>query len=353
MRLYDAGGKFVGDVEYFSWPSEGGVVPNIHGALVYAGIVRSATPPSSQSASQFQWYGTLHSSPRPLGGARRLVFLEKVVCASQSSELSPFTKLVDSAWQIIANSVTRQNGYLFSALELSCVLEDTAEPLFDPTIQDDFVTCRIAHAPASNISQLERLRDAVHRLLSGNDEVTPPVMAKRLRSGVTRRWSHIDIPDAHHWATAMAELFTRSRDFQQLVENCIVEGHRNLCLQHPDEPGFLHDGASLPGTFSQMVERAHRVLISDPLHVSWVGVTFFSFGRIIATNSSRGFSGTEWMHSDILWLDLDNAFVLAKQRRFRRLLLEELPKHFALAEFVSRVGGHAAATVATMAAIAG
>jgi hypothetical protein len=44
--------------------------------------------------------------------------------------------------------------------------------------------------------------------------------------------------------------------------------------------------------------------------------------------------------------------VLAKQRRFRRLLLEELPKHFALAEFVSRVGGHAAATVATMAAIA-
>lgn len=246
----------------------------------------------------------------------------------------------------------RENGYLFSALELSCVLEDTAEPLFAPTIQDDFVTCRIAHAPASGMLQLDRLRDAVHRLLSGNEEVTPPWVAKRLKSGVTRRWSHIGIPDAHHWATAMAEVFTGSRDFQQLVENCIVEGHRNLCLQHPDEAAFFHDDAPLPGISSQVVERAHRVLISDPLHVSWVGVTFFSFGRIIATNSSRGFSGAEWTHSDILWLDLDDAFVLAKQRLFRRLLLEELPNHLALAEFVSRVGGHAAATVATMAAIA-
>jgi hypothetical protein len=57
-KLFDANGKFVGKVVYsMSSASAGGVILDIHGALVYAGISRITGPTGSESATQLQWTG--------------------------------------------------------------------------------------------------------------------------------------------------------------------------------------------------------------------------------------------------------------------------------------------------------
>jgi hypothetical protein len=56
-KLFDAHGKFVGKVVFFNGFAEGGVILNIHGALVYAGINRIGTPAGDWSATQLEWWG--------------------------------------------------------------------------------------------------------------------------------------------------------------------------------------------------------------------------------------------------------------------------------------------------------
>jgi hypothetical protein len=53
-KLFDANGKYVGNVVYFGEPEFGdpGVILNIHGALVYASIKRPLDSPT-----QLQWHG--------------------------------------------------------------------------------------------------------------------------------------------------------------------------------------------------------------------------------------------------------------------------------------------------------
>ncbi|SAL75345.1 hypothetical protein AWB67_04745 [Caballeronia terrestris] len=58
-KLFDANGKFVGELEYFDVFGDpgAGVILNIHGTPVYAGITRIRLDQGEKSATEMEWAG--------------------------------------------------------------------------------------------------------------------------------------------------------------------------------------------------------------------------------------------------------------------------------------------------------
>jgi hypothetical protein len=252
-----------------------------------------------------------------------------------------------------AKRAAAQTNPDYPDVDMERILRNAAALSFHPNIVNEFVSYQMSQSRQPLGPRLEEMKEVLPLLLEHNKDTMPPELAAGMAAALDKPLPRLSFPTRERWAASMAELMTKSKRFSKFVAACITEGHKTLWRTSPEESQqrFKAAGAPVAAGSDAALAKAHQVLAANPAHPAWIAVTFFSFGRMIATNATAGFNAERWGDFEMTFMGLDKAFTLGTAKDFSTLMLEDLPTLIPNDVLCQRIGAGAPVALATMASL--